>query len=82
MGKFIIRIKYSWGDEEEPILINSKNKTDAFNHMIDLAVKETKTTIKEHDDDIIIRIFPKDYDLILNYGYDGEQAYYDLKEEE
>ena len=27
MKKFIIKIKYSWGDEEEPILINSNNKT-------------------------------------------------------
>lgn len=83
MKKFIIKIKYSWGgDEEEPILINSKNKTDAFNYMIDLAVKETKTTIKEHKDDISIRIFPKDYDILLDYGYDGTQCYYELKEEE
>ena len=75
MKKFIIKIKYSWGDEEEPILINSKNKTDAFNYMIDLA-------IKEHNDDISIRIFPKDYDILLDYGYDETQCYYELKEEE
>jgi len=82
MKKFIIKIKYSWGDEEEPILINSNNKTDAFNYMIDLAIKETKTAIKEHNDEISIHIFPKDYDILLYYVYDGTQCYYELKEEE
>ena len=81
MKKFIIKIKYSWGDEEEPIIIENYNKEDAFNYMIDLAIKETKTTIKEHEGDIFIRIFPKDFDILLDYGYDGEQCYYELKEE-
>jgi hypothetical protein len=82
MKKFIINIKYSWGDEEEPIIVETDNKEDAFNHMIDLAVKEIKETTKEHDEDIFIRIFPQDFDILLDYGYDGEQCYYELKEEE
>ena len=43
---------------------------------------EIKETTKEHDEDIFIRIFPQDFDILLDYGYDGEQCHYELKEEE
>ena len=81
MKNFIIKIKYSWGEEEEPIFIQRYNKDDAFNHMIDLAIQELKVTISEHKEDISINIAPEYYDIVLNYGYDEQLCYYRLIEE-
>ena len=81
MKKFEIYISYSWGDEESPIEIEKKYEEEAFEYMIDLAAKEAKVSLEDNEDssiDIFIR--PWENKIILHYGYDDEECYYELVE--
>lgn len=81
MKKFEIHISYSWGDEEVPIEIECKYKEDAFERMIDLAAQEAKVSLESHEDNQInIFILPWKDKIILHYGYDNEECYYQLVE--
>jgi hypothetical protein len=83
MKKFEIRITYSWGDEESPIEIESEYKEEAFERMIDLAATEAKVSLESHEDSQInISILPWKDKIILHYGYDNEECYYELVEME
>ena len=85
MKEFIIKISYSWGDKEEPIEHSAKNEYDAFMHMIDLASTEAKVSM-EMDGDLTeinstsIKIYPSLRKIVLHYGYDDEECYYELEE--
>lgn len=82
MKKFIINISYSWGEEENPIEIEAENKWDAFAHMCNLALKEFRISHAENPeyfDNGSLKVFPEK--VVLHYGYDDEECYYELKEE-
>lgn len=82
MKKFAIYISYSWGDEETPIVIERDYKEKAFEYMIDLAMKETKVAAMGYDGDYVtIKVMPHENKIILHYGYDNEECYYELLEE-
>lgn len=81
--KFEIRITYSWGDEEPSIEIESEYKEEAFERMIDLAATEAKATLESYEDSQInISILSWKDKIILHYGYDNEECYYELVEME
>ena len=77
---FKICISYSWGDEEEPIEFDTNNVEEAFDCMMDLAVKELKTCIKEHKGKYDLKIHWHNRKITLHYGYDNEECYYELLE--
>ena len=70
MKKFMVNINYSWGDEEEPVVLKTESEYDAFMQMIDLATKEAKVSM-ELDTDLTeinptnILIYPSDKKIIL-----------------
>lgn len=81
--KFEIHITYSWGDEESPVEFESKHKEEAFEYMIDLAATEAKVSLESHEESPInIFIRPWEDKIILHYGYDDEECYYQLVETE
>lgn len=76
-----INIKYSWGEEEEPVEVIAANKEEAFDYMIDLAMKELKACVKDYPAaEFVVLTCPDEYKVILHYGYDGEDCYYELSE--
>ena len=82
MKKFEIHISYSWGDEESPIEIEKESIEEAFGYMIDLAIKELKTSLQEWNEPHNIRVYPNESKVTLWYGYDDENCYYKLVEME
>ena len=81
MKKFIIKIGYSWSDEEEPIKMNAADKWGPFNHMCNLAIKEYQIECQEHPEyanETVIKIFENK--IIVHYGHDDEECYYELEE--
>ena len=82
MKKFEIIINYSWGDEESPIEIEKECKEDAFEYMFELATKELKTCLQEqgYEEPYNLKIYPDENKIILWYGYDCEECYYELIE--
>ena len=81
MKKFIINISYSWGDEEESIKMNVADKWMAFGHMCNLAIKELGIECDEHPEyaeNTMMKVFEDK--IILHYGHDDEECYYELKE--
>lgn len=81
MKKFIISIKYSWGDEEEPIEIKRETEEDAFKYMLDIAHKETEETISCWPEyDVYLYVKPYMNMITLCYGHDNTECYYELKE--
>lgn len=81
MYKYKININYSWGDEEEPIEFEAKNTYDAFCRVIDMAMEESKISLGCNEDaDFDIYIKPSEQKVILHYGYDDEECYYELEE--
>lgn len=81
MKRFVINISYSWGDEEEPINMNAADKWMVFGHMCNLAIQELKIECNEHPESAERTVMQVCTDkIILNYGHDDEQCYYELKE--
>lgn len=81
MKKFLIKISYSWGDEEEPIKMNAADKWLVFGHMCNLAIKELMVVCTEHPEYAeytVMKVFENR--IVLHYGYDDEECYYDLEE--
>lgn len=84
MNKYI-GIWYSWGDVENPVKI--PKDTDAFDYIMEIALKEVKVSIVESEDTVTIWV-KEDEDgseiVVLNYHRDNEYCYYkifDSKEE-
>ena len=81
MKKFLINISYSWGDEEEPIEIKAENKWKPIEYMCNLAIKEYRIECEEHPeyaDQTTIKFFEDK--IVLHYGHDDEECYYELEE--
>jgi hypothetical protein len=81
MKKFVINISYSWGYEEEPIKMNVTDKWIAFGHMCSLVIKELGIEYEEHPEyteNTMVKVFEDK--IILHYGHDDEECYYELKE--
>lgn len=81
MKKFIININYSWGDDEEPIVINTSDRWSAFRHMCNLAIKELNIECDEHPEYVeytVMKVFENK--IVLRYGHDNEECYYELSE--
>lgn len=69
-----IHIKYSWGEEEEPIRCSPER---AWNKMVELAMDEARTVMCDSDDhEVLIHFFPQDMYIMLCYMYDRTVAYY------
>lgn len=81
MKKYEIHVSYSWGDEEEPIEFEEANDTLAFMRMLEYAAKEINVCISDSHDDCIYTLtaIPYENKIILHYGYDDEECYYQLK---
>lgn len=82
MNKYI-GIWYSWGDVEYPVKVPEGR--DAFNYMIEIALKEVKISITESED--IVAIWIKEDDngneiVVLNYQRDNEYCYYKIFDSE
>lgn len=82
MKTFEIRIGYSWGDEEEPVVVESESVEEAFDKMIDMAYRELKVSLQENREAHSIVVDPDNNKITLWYGYDSEECYYELVERE
>lgn len=85
MKKFIINISYSWGEAEEPIEINALTEYGAFTQMMDLALKEVAVSMEMNycfapTNPTTVCLDMCNRKIILHYGYDDEECYYELEE--
>lgn len=72
-----IRITYSWGDEELPVVI--PNGEDPVEFMFKLVTKEAFIDCVEHCNEGIVTIIPCEDSAELHY-HDGEVCYYSIVE--
>ncbi len=71
---YILKISYSWGDEENDRLFITEE--DAMNEAKHLAVEESFITSSEHECEIGIIYNEKDKEIKLHYTYDDSWCYY------
>lgn len=71
---YILKISYSWGDEENDRLFITEE--DAMNEAKHLAVEESFITSSEHECEIGIIYNEKDKEIKLHYTYDESWCYY------
>lgn len=70
-----IQIWYSWGDQESPVEV--PNGTDAWEYMVQLATKESKIELVEHEPDIDVMIqLSRNMDKVTLHYTDGHRCYY------
>jgi len=79
MRNYVVKTSYSWIEAEVHTKFEAENKWAAFNHVIDIATEEAKSSRKDSDFDIYIR--PSENKVIVRYGYDDEECYYEFEEE-
>lgn len=72
----MINIEYSWGDKEEPVEVPEGK--DAWEFMLELALKECKIECQEHCGEGAIKIIPDEDGIELHYC-DGEICYYTIQ---
>lgn len=72
----MIDIRYSWGDEETPVDVPEGK--DAWQFMLELALKEMEIECQEHCGEGIVKIIPDKERIELHY-MDGEICYYTIK---
>lgn len=78
-----IHIKYSWGDEEEPVVV-PENK-DPWAYMKELAVNEAEESFNcnEQFGPIGLEFYKNERKIILSYNHDffepNEKCIYELK---
>lgn len=79
--KYLLKISYSWGDEEEPIECNSYEETWA--KAKELAIKEAHSFAFDHEVETILVISPYRDEIKLVYNYPSciEYCYYNITED-
>lgn len=71
----MIDIKYSWGDSEEPVEI--PDGQDAWEFMLELALKEARLECREHFSEGCVRIIPNADNIELHYC-NGDICHYSI----
>lgn len=77
-NKKVIEISYSWGDEETPVDV--PENIDAFDFMLELALKEMKIEMREHPGEGFACMGAEENFIELKYC-DGESCYYKISEQ-
>lgn len=74
--KWLLKIAYSWGDEESDLEFTSFE--DAWTEAKLMALREIETCNVEHDLEMGLFIDKENAKVTLHYTYDDEYCYYNV----
>ena len=77
--KWLLKIGYSWGEEEPDQVFLSKE--DAWEKARQMALEEAETASWEHDCEVGLAFDKEAYAITLHYTYDSEYCRYSVIEE-
>lgn len=73
---YLLKIAYSWGDEESDILMNSFE--EAWKYAKELAINELETVCTEHECENAISFDKENGTILIHYIYDDTYCKYDI----
>lgn len=74
--RWMLKIAYSWGDEESDLIFTSFD--DAWTKAKLMALEEIETCNIEHDLEMGLFINKEEKRIILHYTYDDSYCFYDV----
>lgn len=75
---YLLKIAYSWGDEESDILMNSFE--EAWKYAKKMAIDELETVCTEHECENAISFDKEKGTIFIHYIYDDTYCKYDIVE--
>lgn len=78
MKKYLLKISYSWGDEEPDI--ECKSFDEAWRKAKEMAINEAEIVSEEHECEIGLSLCKTEWKISLHYTYDDEYCVYSIVE--
>lgn len=77
---YLLKISYSWGDEESDIPMNSNSFEEAWEYAKKLAIDELEIDCTEHECENAISFDKEKGIILIHYIYDDTYCKYDIVE--